>query len=983
MIDPDVGSSSSNNISPTISISRVGMLQQGGGYDSIGSSTSMMNMDDTASNISGVSNFYMKSSLKNHNSITNNTNNNNSESSQSPKKKFGISSHHHHHHHHHGIHLSNIGGWFSMSHLQNTQKSFSDLSHKIFHGKGIKKLRNLKKKRRAKKSKASYIRRRKISKFMNSKISMIIMIVATLFLLYIDDLLYTTLAPNSPATFNSVSVLKVIVFFIFVVDLLFQIYVQRLAYILTLFFPIDLISIASLIPDVIGYIFGVTSLLYTLNSLSISRTARVARMASRLSRIARIINFFDVFQCGKRVREKQKNEISVSVEPSSIGKKLLGKTSHKIVVMCLLIVLITTLTSPAPDSEPYFNSILELLVVSANQNGLSSQPFLSAFNEIQENTETVDLLYLKINGVDVYHSSIDTDHWYPSWIIKNSFNGSDVNEMWVNNQKNEQYLAALSITMTTCLIIILSFGTLLISRDFQVLVIKPIERMISLIKKISSMERGYDSDYDSDHDDEYTNQNLDEDGADANGGGGGGGGGGEKNINMNDLEVGGFSSAGDSDFESFGEYGSEENETEILVEVLNELAYKKLNNQNNEKLQQESKQRLVDGLNSLIANVKAFSQRKHFTSELKVYNRRYRIVKELLTTEQTYCNSLATKIDVFIIPLRNKSIISNDDLASIFSNSEVIHQFNSKFLTIIEEKINNWSINQSIGEVFNYMDDAIQCYSTYVNNYNNSIKVLEDCKRDNEKFVEFLVDQRDKASIELPGYLIMPIQRMPRYVMLLEDLLKHTAPHHFDYETIDNAVKSLKKTTIQLNERKRESENKQSIQDIYMKLVPPIQDILTPGNCIAANSKLKQDSLKFHFILFQTGLLKVEKSHDELHVKQYYQIKDKPIVLTILQDVPSMKFFNAFQIRIEDEHELLLFAKTDEIRNQWVNALAQFTKVQTQRTKSVLMINSHLRKSTLSRGSGSIQNSPLSASRLSYSSGSGSQGGNSSRNLNK
>ncbi|KAN0012429.1 hypothetical protein ACTFIU_007730 [Dictyostelium citrinum] len=969
MIDPEVGSSS-NNISPTISVSRVGMLQQGGGYDSIGSSNSMMNIDDTASNISGVSNFYMKSSLKNHNN--NNNNSNNSEISQSPKKKFGISSHHQ------GIHFSNLGGWFSMSHLQNTQKSFTDLSQKIFHGKGIKKLRNLKKKKRAKKSKASYIRRRKLSKLMNTRISMIIMIIATLFLLYIDDILYTSLAPNSTATFHSISVLKVIVFFIFVIDLIFQIYVQRLAYILTLFFPIDLISIASLVPDVIGYVFSVTSLLYALNSLSISRTARVARMASRLSRIARIINFFDVFQCGKRVNEKPKNEISVSVEPSTIGKKLLAKTSHKIVVMCLLIVLITTLTSPAPDSDPYFTSILELLVISANQNGLTSPAFTTAFNEIQVNKDTVDLLYLKINSVDVYQSSIDTNEWYPSWIIKNSFNGSDVNEMWVNNQKNEQYLAALSITMTTCLIIILSFGTLLISRDFQILVIKPIERMISLIKKISSMERGYDSDYDSDPDDEYTNQNIEDNCADENGGGAD-----AKNINMNDLEVGGFSSAGDSDFESFGEYGSEENETEILVEVLNELAYKKLSNQNNERIQQENKQKIVDGLNCLLANIKAFSQRKHFTSELKVYNRRHRIVKEILSTEQTYCNSLATKIEVFILPLRSKSIISNDDLSTIFSNSEVIHQFNTGFLALLEEKINDWSINQSIGEVFNYMENSIQCYSTYVNNYNNSIKVLEDCKRDNEKFVEFLADQREKASIELPGYLIMPIQRMPRYVMLLEDLLKHTAPQHFDYEPIDNAVKSLKKITVQLNERKRESENKQSIQDIYMQLVPPIQDILTPGNCIAANSKLKQDSLKFHFILFQTGLLKVEKSHDELHVKQYYQIKDKPIILTVLQDVPSMKFFNAFQIKIEDEHELLLFAKTEEIRNQWINALAQFTKVQTQRTKSVLMINSHLRKSTISRASGgSIQNSPLSTSRLSYSSASGgSQGGNSSRNL--
>ncbi|EGC30596.1 hypothetical protein DICPUDRAFT_41248 [Dictyostelium purpureum] len=940
---------------PSISVSRVGML----GYDSVGSGSGQNMMDDTASNISGsVSSFYTRSSMKNRNLILSNGNssvrsnhsNNNNQSPEKPKKKFGIL--------HHSIHFSSIGGLFSMQNLPN-QKSFTDLGQKIFHGKGIRKLRSMKRRRNAKKSTKSYARRKKISQLMNSKWAMIVMIVATIYLLYIDDLLLTTLAPNTSASYNIVSVIKVIVFLIFVIDMIFQIYVQRLNYVLTLFFPIDLVSIASLVPDVIGYIFGLTSIVYALNSLSISRTARVARMASRLSRIARIINFFDVFQCGKRVQEKNKNEIQLSVEPSTIGKKLLSKTSHKIVVMCLLIVLITILTSPTLDQHKYFFSILELLVISATQNGLASPAFQAAFNDIQENRDTVDLLYLNINNTLVYQSPIDTDLWYPSYIIKID---SDNNEMWVNNQRNEQILAALSITMTTCLIIILCVGTLLISYDFQKLVIKPIERMISLIKKISSMDRGYGSDYDDSDQDEYTGgaDGVDDEGGDAQ---------------MADMEVGGFSSGGESDFESFGDYGTEEHETEILVEVLTDLASKKMNNFNKEQQAQEAKQQVINGLNYLVAGIKAYSQRKHYNGELKVYSRRGRIVKELLTTEQSYVNSLNIAVEHFLIPIRTNSHISNEDSTTIFSNIEVVHQFNKGFLEIIEEKVNNWHFNQSIGESFSYMESATQSYSTYVNNYNNAIKALEDAKKE-EKFAEFLQETREQKAkgIELVGYLIMPIQRMPRYVMLLEDLLKHTHQQHYDYEHIDNAVKNLKKITVQLNERKRESENKQSIQDIYMKLVPPVQDILVPGNSIVMQSKLKQDGDKFYFFLFNSGLLKAAKHENELHVKQYIPIKDIVVQLSVLQDVPSLKFFNAFQIKIEDEM-VLVFAKTPEQRQEWITAFAQFTKVQTQRTKSVLMMNNHLRKSTISRNSlgGSLtqsQSPSLNHSRLSVSSAS-------------
>ena len=33
----------------------------------------------------------------------------------------------------------------------------------------------------------------------------------------------------------------------------------------------------------------------------------------------------------------------------------------------------------------------------------------------------------------------------------------------------------------------------------------------------------------------------------------------------------------------------------------------------------------------------------------------------------------------------------------------------------------------------------------------------------------------------LISYLIMPVQRVPRYIMLLEDLLKHTPEDHSDH----------------------------------------------------------------------------------------------------------------------------------------------------------------------------------------------------------
>lgn len=37
----------------------------------------------------------------------------------------------------------------------------------------------------------------------------------------------------------------------------------------------------------------------------------------------------------------------------------------------------------------------------------------------------------------------------------------------------------------------------------------------------------------------------------------------------------------------------------------------------------------------------------------------------------------------------------------------------------------------------------------------------------------------------------MPVQRIPRYSMLLQDMVKNTWPHHADYESLTAALKTI------------------------------------------------------------------------------------------------------------------------------------------------------------------------------------------------
>jgi len=60
----------------------------------------------------------------------------------------------------------------------------------------------------------------------------------------------------------------------------------------------------------------------------------------------------------------------------------------------------------------------------------------------------------------------------------------------------------------------------------------------------------------------------------------------------------------------------------------------------------------------------------------------------------------------------------------------------------------------------------------------------------------------------------MPIQRIPRYRLLLQELLKYTPETHPDYANINKAVAEIMKVAEHVNEGIRHTENSRLLVDI-------------------------------------------------------------------------------------------------------------------------------------------------------------------------
>jgi hypothetical protein len=86
----------------------------------------------------------------------------------------------------------------------------------------------------------------------------------------------------------------------------------------------------------------------------------------------------------------------------------------------------------------------------------------------------------------------------------------------------------------------------------------------------------------------------------------------------------------------------------------------------------------------------------------------------------------------------------------------------------------------------------LKVYTGYVNNYDQALATLEQCKK-NPQFEEFLNHTKNLPNVDhdLPSYLIMPIQRIPRYdhsflsFFLFIDSFKHIQSNSKEYDLKD------------------------------------------------------------------------------------------------------------------------------------------------------------------------------------------------------
>jgi len=197
--------------------------------------------------------------------------------------------------------------------------------------------------------------------------------------------------------------------------------------------------------------------------------------------------------------------------------------------------------------------------------------------------------------------------------------------------------------------------------------------------------------------------------------------------------------------------------------------------------------------------------------ESKPYKHRNEVWRELLQTERHYLRSILFVCQAYKIPLETAAkngpvIISEKSIKKIFSNIENIKEVNKEILKRLEQGAREWPYWNGVGKIFVELAPYLKLYLVYILNFDVALHTLIEKQKMHKQFREFLEKtSKDPLScgLNLQGHLIMPIQRIPRYELLLKELLKFTIPEHVDYEPLKKGLQLVHDVCEQINEKKK------------------------------------------------------------------------------------------------------------------------------------------------------------------------------------
>ncbi|KAH3763243.1 rho guanine nucleotide exchange factor [Pelomyxa schiedti] len=238
-------------------------------------------------------------------------------------------------------------------------------------------------------------------------------------------------------------------------------------------------------------------------------------------------------------------------------------------------------------------------------------------------------------------------------------------------------------------------------------------------------------------------------------------------------------------------------------------------------------------------------------------------MRELITTEKQYVEDLSIVVEVFIQPLLEQHIVTQDLIQQLFGTIEFILPYHKKLLRDIIEGSTE-KLASSFTKLNGYYPKLV---SDFLTNYPASIQLLNKKMQKGafRSFIQEALKHPRLMGLKLEDKLITPVQRTVQYTLVLNSLLKHTDPSHPDYAEIESAYETAKAIASKVDEISKDAANLAKVQEIQGKipssssvklLCPPQKYIKDEVLTEQVETKIGTVNRRVHYYLLSNSVLR-------------------------------------------------------------------------------------------------------------------------------
>ncbi|XP_072223639.1 FYVE, RhoGEF and PH domain-containing protein 1 isoform X2 [Leuresthes tenuis] len=342
------------------------------------------------------------------------------------------------------------------------------------------------------------------------------------------------------------------------------------------------------------------------------------------------------------------------------------------------------------------------------------------------------------------------------------------------------------------------------------------------------------------------------------------------------------------------------------------------------------------------------------SAELSVHQRVFNIANELLHTEIAYVSKLHLLDQVFCARLleeaRSRSSFPCDMVQGIFSNICSIYCFHQQFLLpALQKRMEEWDSNPRIGDILQKLAPFLKMYGEYVKNFDRAMELVNTWMERSAQFKAIVQEiQREErcGNLTLQHHMLEPVQRIPRYELLLKDYLHRLPEDAPDCRDAQKSLELIATAAEHSNAAIRKMERMRKLLKVYELLggeediVNPTNELIKEGHILKLSNKngTTQDR---YLILFNDRLLycvpKLRLIGQKYGVRARIDVDGMELKETSSAAVPRTFLVSGKQRSLE------LQARTEEEKKDWIQAIQDTIQRHEQTMESFRHLNCSLR----------------------------------------